>query len=315
MLSLTRGREIAVFTKGKDYKGKKIMLHGEHDFKSKQESENIISPIKKYELLKDTFWAKNKVSKKDKNIIKKHLEEETPINTIDNEKIQNLYELVLSQIDNQLKYEMNFDDLKGIELFPLPQKFSERIFVPAPSGSGKSTFIGMYLKQLRIMYPNRRIVIFSRVEHDKPLDRFSNLTRIPLDLDTLMDNPLDVKDFEGDILIFDDIDTIINKQLVQILRHFRDDVLECGRHYKITCISTSHLIMNFGATRTLINEAQAICLFPRGASFYQLKTFLDKYLGFDSNQIQEIKNLPSRWVFIWKEYPKYIVHEKGVLVW
>ena len=161
MLSLTRGREIAVFTKGKDYKGKKIMLHGEHDFKSKQDSENIVAPNKKYDLIKDGFWAKNKVSKKDKSIIKKYLEEETKINTIENEKIQNLYETVLSEVDKRLKYEMNFDDLKGIELFPLPQKFSERIFVPAPSGSGKSTFIGMYLKQLRIMYPNRRIVIFS----------------------------------------------------------------------------------------------------------------------------------------------------------
>ena len=39
------------------------------------------------------------------------------------------------------------------------------------------------------------------------------------------------------------------------------------------------------------------------------------YLGFDSDQIREIRNLPSRWVFIWKEYPKYLVHEKGVMIW
>tara|TARA_R110000823_G_scaffold240300_1_gene365322 strand:- start:98 stop:1045 length:948 start_codon:yes stop_codon:yes gene_type:complete len=315
MLSLTKGREIATFTKGKNFKGKKIYLTGEHDFKNNQKSQNIVPNNKRYELLKDGFFLKNKIKKKEKIELKKLLEEDVKIGTIDNERLQDLYELVLKEIDNRLKFELDFSDLKGIEVFPIPQKFSERIFVPAPSGSGKSTFIGMYLKQLRILYPKRKIVIFSRVLEDKPLDRFSNLERIPLDLEFLNDNPLDVEDFRGDILIFDDIDTIINKSLVTMLRNFRDDVLECGRHYKITCISTSHLIMNFGATRTLINEAQSIVLFPRGASFYQLKNFLDKYLGFDNHQINEIRNLPSRWVFIWKEYPKYLIHEKGVLIW
>ena len=51
-------------------------------------------------------------------------------------------------IDNKLKTQILFDD-KYTKLFPIPQKFSERIYVPAPSGSGKSTFIGMYIQELR----------------------------------------------------------------------------------------------------------------------------------------------------------------------
>ena len=78
-----------------------------------------------------------------------------------------------------MKKELDFTD-KSTKVFPLPQKYSERIYVPAPSGSGKSTFIGEYLKQLRILYPQRRIVIFSRVEKDEPLDRFKNLERVNL---------------------------------------------------------------------------------------------------------------------------------------
>ena len=314
MLSLTRGREIAVFTDGKDFKGQKVFLHGEHEFKRNQQSENVVAPNKRFELIKPDFWKINKIGKVAKSKIKKYLEDETNIGQVE-EKLQDDYEKVLIEVDNRLKFELDFSDLKGVKLFPIPQKYSERIFVPAPSGSGKSTFIGMYLKQLRLLYPDRKITIFSRVPKDKPLDRFSNMERIPLTVEYFAENPLKVEDFKGQILIFDDIDTILNKQLVVQLRHFRDDILECGRHFKITCISTSHLIMNFGATRTLINEANAIVLFPRGASFYQLKNFLDKYLGFDSNQINEIKNLPSRWVYIWKEYPKYLVHEKGVMIW
>lgn len=314
MLSLTRGKEIAVFTDGKNYKGKKVYIHGEHEFGKKQISENVVPPSKQFELIKPQWWKNQKIGRVEKTAIKKLIEEQSTIGNAE-EKYQDTYEKALEEINKRLKFELDFSDLKGVKLFPLPQKFSERMFVPAPSGSGKSTFIGMYLKQLRILYPNRRIVIFSRVEKDKPLDKFKNTIRIPLTAEYLTANQLEVEDFKGDILIFDDIDTILNKAIVAKLRHFRDDVLECGRHFKITAISTSHLIMNFGATRTLINEANAVVLFPRGASFYQLKNFLDKYLGFDKHQIEEIKNLPSRWVYIWKEYPKYIVHEKGVMIW
>ena len=126
---------------------------------------------------------------------------------------------------------------------------------------------------------------------------------------------IQVEDFKNSILIFDDIDTILNKALVKLVRNFRDDILECGRHYGITILSTSHIIMNFGATRTLINEANAVVLFPRGSSFQQVRGFLDRYLGFDREQIDFIKQLPSRWLFIWKEYPKYLIYEKGVMLW
>ena len=148
----------------------------------------------------------------------------------------------------------------------------------------------------------------------KVINDVENLDKWVFENTKLMDNPLDVKDFEGDILIFDDIDTIINKQLVQILRHFRDDVLEVGRHFGITCISTSHIITNFHATRTLINEANAIVLFPRGSSFHQIKNFLERYLGFGAEEVEYIRKLPSRWLWVWKEYPKYMIHEKGVIL-
>jgi hypothetical protein len=170
----------------------------------------------------------------------------------------------------------------------------------------------MYLKQLRILYPNRKIVIFSRVEKDEPLDRFKNLTRI--DLGVFAENPPKVEEFEGNILIFDDIDTILNKSIVRILRQFRDDVLEVGRHFKITCISTSHIITNFHATRTLINEAQAIVVFPKGGSFGQIKGFLDRYMGFERTFIDGLRLLPTRWLYIHKEYPQYIIHEKGAIL-
>lgn len=67
-------------------------------------------------------------------------------------------------INNSLRTRIDFDDTYT-KLFPIPQKFSERIYVPAPSGSGKSTFIGMYIEELTKLYgKKRKIFIFSRVE-------------------------------------------------------------------------------------------------------------------------------------------------------
>jgi hypothetical protein len=309
MLSLKRGKEIAVITEG-HLKNKKIFLYGKDDFSQKQPSEFVVDTKERKKLIPNTYFRDKKIKIKDEKTILKHIDNDDKINSIE-ERLQEDYIKIQKVIEDKLKKELDFTD-KSTKVFPIPQKFSERIYVPAPSGSGKSTFIGEYLKQLRILYPNRKIVIFSRVEHDEPLDRFKNMERV--ELVEFSKSPPEVENFKNDILIFDDIDTILNKAIVRVLRNFRDDVLEVGRHFNITCISTSHIITNFHATRTLINEAQAIVVFPKGGSFGQIKGFLDRYMGFDKELIEAIRQMPTRWIYIHKEYPQYIIHEKGAIL-
>ncbi len=310
MLSLRRGIEIATIIKGNN-KNKKIFLYGKDDFSKKTPSEIVVDDNDKIKVLEDNYFNKKKIGRGDRHYLEAKIKEGATVNLI-SENLKDIYERLVDDINHKLKTELDFSTVSSV-LFPLPQKYSERLYVPAPSGSGKSTWIGEYLKQLRIKYPERRIYIFSRVEEDKPLDRFKNMERV--DLDEMIRHQKKVEDYRNGILIFDDIDTILDKNLVRYIRKFRDDVLECGRHYKITCISTSHLIMNFHATRTLINEANAVVIFPKGGSFGQIRSFLDRYLGFERDLIEKIRTLPTRWVYIHKEYPQYIVYEKGVLVY
>lgn len=309
MLSLKRGKEIAIFDNG-ILKGKKVFIYAENDFTKKKPSEFIIEAKERVKLIPTHYFRNKRIKIKDEKILKNHIKNDHKLNEID-EPLHEHYIKIQQLIEERLKTNLDFQD-KNVKLFPLPQKYSERIYVPAPSGSGKSTWIGEYLKQLRIKYPNRTIVIFSRVDKDKPLDRFSNVERI--NLEDFAEDPPKVEDFKGDILIFDDVDTILDRDIVKVLRKFRDDVLEVGRHFNITCISTSHLIANFHATRTLINEAQAVVLFGKGGSFGQIRSFLERYLGFDREFIDELKDLPTRWFYIHKEYPQYIIHEKGAIL-
>lgn len=106
----------------------------------------------------------------------------------------------------------------------------------------------------------------------------------------------------------------MDKALLRIIRNFRDDMLECGRHYGITTICTTHLISNYSATITMINEANAVVLFPKGAGSYSVKQFLEKNIGLSKYQIKTIEELPTRWIYIWKEYPRYIVYQKGIMI-
>lgn len=315
MLSFTRGKEIAKLT-NKDGKKtlKTIRLYGADDFSTKTQSD-IIIPKKEYsQLLTNDFFKSNKISKGKQQTLKDIVNgEKSRDNMSDemNEYVESADDEIKKLLKTQLIFSGENDDKR---CFPIPQKKSERIYVPAPSGSGKSTFIGMYLKELRAKYKKRPIYIFSRVEEDKPLDQFSNTYRIPLTRKTFEKEPLEIENFKNAIMIFDDIDTILDKPLVKYIRNFRDDVLETGRHYDITIISTSHIITNFLATRTLINEANAIVLFPKGSSFYAVSNFLERYMGFSKAQIRMVEKLETRWIWFWKEYPKYAIHERGAFI-
>ena len=316
MLSFTRGKPIAELTekdKKKSKKNKTINLYGADDFSNKQKSDITIPKDENSELLDNFFFKENKISKQKRDTIKDIVDGKRPRDNLSSE-MKEYIELADKEILTKLKTQLDFTEDENMRCFPIPQKKSERLYVPAPSGSGKSTFIGMYLTELRKKYKKRPIYIFSRVEEDKPLDQFNNTYRIPLTRQTFEEEPLEIEKFKNGILIFDDIDTILDKPLVKYIRNFRDDVLETGRHYDITIISTSHIITNFLATRTLINEANAIVLFPKGSSFYAVSNFLERYMGFSRRQIKMVENLNTRWIWFWKEYPKYAVYERGVFV-
>tara|TARA_B110000046_G_scaffold117360_1_gene124279 strand:- start:3532 stop:4470 length:939 start_codon:yes stop_codon:yes gene_type:complete len=311
MLSFSRGKPIAKIVEGK-HKGRIIHIYGENEFDTDTKPDISIPENERSELLTKTFYKENKIPSSQKTLFNEIIDGKQKDRKLSGE-MKEKVDAGNKFVDTMLKTRILFDD-KETRLFPLPQKESERLYVPAPSGSGKSTFIGMYLEELRKKYKKRPIYIFSRVQNDKPLDKFKNTTRIPLEQDYFNRNPLEIEAFKDGILIFDDIDTILDKSLVKYIRGFRDDVLETGRHYNITALSTSHLIANFLATRTLINEAMAIVIFPKGSSFYAISNFLERYMGFNKEKIRYVEDLPTRWVWLWKEYPKYAISEKGAFI-
>lgn len=197
-----------------------------------------------------------------------------------------------------------------IQLLP-NTKTRDTNFVAGKSGSGKSTWISKYLAWYKKMYPNNNIYLFSRLAEDDVLDQYQPI-RITLD-EELVTDPIDPDEELCDSLcIFDDTDTIKDKNIKKAINELKDDILQIGRHENIFVCIVSHLINNYKETRTILNESMYITFFPSSGSPHSIRYMLKNNMGLDKKQIERIMNLPSRWVTIKNSCPLAVIYETGV---
>ena len=189
----------------------------------------------------------------------------------------------------------------------------EIVYIAGPSGSGKSTYVSEYVKNYKSLFPDNECYIFSRKDSDPVFDTLG-INRIVID-ESLVEEPIETKDLENSLVIFDDIDTVQNDAVKKAIYKLKDDILEIGRSIKIYCAVTSHLINGNDrkTTRTILNELSTFTFFPKSGSTYQINYCLKNYFGMNPKQIASILSIPSRWITISKVYPQYIMHEHGAL--
>ena len=194
---------------------------------------------------------------------------------------------------------------------PFPNLDIERsvLYIAGPSGSGKSFYTKMYLKNYIKQYPENGIYMFSKLTEDSSLDDVKEIKRIKID-NRLITMPLDVNDFKDSLVIFDDIDCIKNKEQKAALNDLKNEILETGRHSHTTILITSHLACKGAETRSILNEAHSITLFP--GSGMPIDYLLQNYVGLDKKQIQNLKNIPSRWITLLRQYPQMLLTEHSV---
>lgn len=198
------------------------------------------------------------------------------------------------------------------ELQQVPNSDLERecLYISGPSGSGKSTYINKFTKQYKKMFPDNYVFMLSRLTEDKSLDDNKHIKRIQIN-DDLLNDPIDNSELENSAIIFDDIDTIKDKELREYVQYLRDDLLETGRHEKVTMLCTSHLLMDYKKTRTLLNESTSVTFFPKSGTTYHIIRFLKTYCGLNKKQVERILSLPSRWITISKVAPMWILYNQG----
>ena len=197
----------------------------------------------------------------------------------------------------------------------VPNTNTERevLFITGPSGSGKSTYARNYLKQYKKQYRKNPIYLFSALKSDELLDDNLGVKRINVG-ENLLQNPIQPEDFvEGDVegacVVFDDIDVISDKKIRNEVYNILNQLLEIGRHHRITVILTNHLPTAGKDTRRVLNEAHCIVYFPFSGAKRQLEYLLTEYVGLDKKEIQGIRQTGTRWACLFKNYPQMCMTE------
>ena len=139
----------------------------------------------------------------------------------------------------------------------MPDTTREReiLYITGCSGSGKSTYTRKFIEQLKKAKKDIPIYLFSALPDDESLDSVKPL-RIQLD-ESLIEDPIDIKEFADSVVLFDDIDVIPDKKIRETVYKIMNMGLEIGRHYKINMVITSHLPTNGRDTRRILNEASS----------------------------------------------------------
>jgi DNA-directed RNA polymerase beta subunit len=261
-----------------------------------------------YDIPQDEF--KNLIKNKLTHEEMKKLERFITKREVPEEKLLNdLYHDISKEIEKKQSREINlnsFDD--SIEI--LPAKESQRIYYAGPSGSGKSYNMSQYMKNFKNIFPKKKIFLFSDQDKDEQLDKFKPI-RIMLNED-LIDDPIKPEELKDSLCIFDDIDSITNKKLKNQVELLRDTILKRGRHSNIYCLVSNHQINEYRLTKEILSASSIICFYPKSGSSYSIKYLLKQYIGLNREQINKIMNLPSRYVYLSKTAPMYVVHQNGV---
>lgn len=181
------------------------------------------------------------------------------------------------------------------------------------SGSGKSTYTAGLCRTYKKQFPNNKIILFSNKPSDPVFDRLEYVERIIINEELLID-PITLNEIQESLVIFDDVEYSAMKDIDKELDRIRDLILQQGRSFKVSFIYISHQANNYKQTRTILNECNSVTIFPSMTTRYSLNYLLNKYFGFDKNQITKIVRLPSRWVTIFKSPPLVLYSSGAYLV-
>lgn len=225
------------------------------------------------------------------------------------------YPIISIDTDNDPKAKRKFNELNigkehKFQHIPNPKAGREVLYMAGPSGSGKSYYCKNFVKELKRVRKDYPVYLFSPFTEDESLDEIKP-QRVKID-ESLVTDPIHVKDLFNSCVIFDDIDSIKDKKIRFALRELEDQCLEIGRHNNVYVLVTNHLLCDNNNTKRILNEAQHIVFFPHSGSIATIRRLCESYGGIDNDILKRIRKTKSRWCCIHKNYPIVISTEHEV---
>jgi len=216
--------------------------------------------------------------------------------------------------DPLINDKMNNFNKKNIKLNDMKEKFmiypaeNERVFIAAKSGAGKSSIASLYMYEYKNKFPENDILLYSPHDNDTCYHK-NNFIKQNLEN---IDEDIDLNHISNSLIVFDDMDNLIDKQHQKKVNAYIHNILCNGRKYGISCVILAHSLMNYHETRTILNECQRVVFFTSGSKYHTTR-FLKIYGGCDNETIKYITNVKSRWV-CFSYVPNYIITENEVKI-
>lgn len=205
----------------------------------------------------------------------------------------------------------SFDCAPNEHLQIIPNRDKERSvwYISGQSGSGKSYYMNKLIQEYHSMFPKKSIYLFSLLKTD-PSITLKSIKRIELN-EKFVQTDLTLDDFEDSLIIYDDVDTISQSAIKAKLMRILDQILQCGRHKRISMVYISHLPCNGKDTRLILSEANFLTIFPRSMGSRAIRYLLSEYFGLSKQQVSKIKKLDSRFITLCRTFPMVILYDTG----
>ena len=81
----------------------------------------------------------------------------------------------------------------------------------------------------------------------------------------------------------------------------------------IKTIAVHHVILARDKTKIILNESDQVVLFPK-SNFSQIESLCRRYYGMTKDQLNYIRDIPSRYVVVKRSYPTTILSENAVKI-
>ena len=88
--------------------------------------------------------------------------------------------------------------------------------------------------------------------------------------------------FQDAIVVWDDVEKGIDKNIVKVLMNLRSMMFEIARHYNIHIIIVSHDLLGGNLNKTARTEVTGAFLFPQYNQPHQSRQYLSKYVGLEN---------------------------------
>jgi len=219
-------------------------------------------------------------------------------------KSRTLFKRIKTDMENDKVIELPDDST--FQPIPNPDsKVREVWYVAGQSGSGKSYFARGIAENYKKLFPEREVYLISKLDEDETLDKMKIGKPKRISLQSLVEDPPDIKEFEDCLVIFDDFDTL-SAPFEKVVLKLIEDLAIMGRHTRTSLLILSHYLTNYKKTRLILGEANYLVLYPLATAFKALKYVCENYGGLNKEDIIGLKKL-GRWILIAKNYPSYVI--------